>query len=272
MDFLERNNLKLEPLKHFIRENGFVQLIKTPTRLNRNGGSCLDWIITDSAYVKDYGVLGDLLSDHFQIFCVRKKKREHMTREWKTIRMYKNYDKEAFVNLLCQSDWIDYDVEENPKVLWDIISSKIENILSVMCPYKKVFIKSRKTPWITPEIIHYMKERSKCARILKKTNGYGLFEICKYLRNKVNTLVRNAKSSYIQNTMNINIKNPNIFWRTINSLLPPKKPDVSDINFIDPVSNLEIPSSEASNFLNRYFINIGSTQGNDPVQREQTDV
>ena len=141
---MERNNIRLDPLKHFIKENGYVQLIKTNTRLNRNGGSCLDWIITDSAYVNECGILHDLLSDHFPIFCVRKKKPENVKREWKIIRIYINYDKDVFANLLRQSDWGDFDIEENPNVLWDIISQKIENILAVMCPYKKVCVKNRK--------------------------------------------------------------------------------------------------------------------------------
>ena len=267
VDFLERNNVRMDPLKHIIKENGFAQLIKTHTRLNRNGGSCLDWIITDSAYVHECGVLHDLLSDHFPIFCVRKKSRENIKREWKMIRIYKNYDRDAFVNLLNHSDWNQFELESNPDVLWDIISQKIDDILSVMCPYKRVYVRSRKTPWITPEIVYYINERKKCTRILRKTNGYGLFDICKFLRNKVNKLIRAAKSRFIQNSMDRNISNPKKFWRIINSLIKTDKLDVSDIIFVDPMTNIEIPLSETSTFLNHYFVNIGSKPDGDPVER-----
>ena len=271
IDFLERNNVKLEPFKHFIKENGFAQLIKSHTRLNRNGGSCLDWIITDSVYVSDSGILHDLLSDHFPIFCVRKKRRERVIKEWKTIRIFKHYNSDNFINLLLQSDWNMYETENNPDVLWDIIVDKIDNILSVMCPYKKVYVRHRKTPWITPEIIHYMNERKKYVRILKMTNGYGLFEVCKYLRNKVNKLIRSAKSVYIQNNLDINHNNPKKFWRILNSVVKNTSTYVSDIIFKDPRTNLDVPPNRTSDFLNEYFINIGNWNRDNHIQRERAD-
>ena len=50
------------------------QLIQCPTHLTNRGGTCIDWIITNSLYVNSSGVLDDLLSDHFPVFVIRKKR------------------------------------------------------------------------------------------------------------------------------------------------------------------------------------------------------
>ena len=39
-------------------------------------GSCIDLIMTNSMYVLESGILNDFVSDHYSIFCVRKKKKK----------------------------------------------------------------------------------------------------------------------------------------------------------------------------------------------------
>ena len=59
----------------FLIECGLHQLITKGTRLTPRAATCIDWIITDSDFID---VLRDLLSDHFPVFCVRKKQREQL--------------------------------------------------------------------------------------------------------------------------------------------------------------------------------------------------
>ena len=56
--------------KFFLKECGLRQLITKGTRLIPRGATCIDWIITDSDLIDTTDVLGDLLSDHFPVFCV----------------------------------------------------------------------------------------------------------------------------------------------------------------------------------------------------------
>ena len=45
-----------------------------------------------------------------------------------------------------------------------------------------------------------------------------MFKLCKYLRDNVTTLIKNAKSQYIQNNLNVNRENPKKFWRTLKTV------------------------------------------------------
>ena len=68
-----RNEPNALLVNRFLKDNSLKQLINSHTRLSNKGGSCLDWIITDCPYISEYGILDELLSDHFSTYVVRKK-------------------------------------------------------------------------------------------------------------------------------------------------------------------------------------------------------
>ena len=55
-----------------IKDNGLTQLIKHTTRQTSHSGTILDLIISNSNCIKDSGVLYDNISDHFQVYALRK--------------------------------------------------------------------------------------------------------------------------------------------------------------------------------------------------------
>ena len=221
------------------------------------------------------GVLNDLLSDHSPIFVNRKKKREKIQREWKTIRQYKNFDKNTFCDLIMQIDWAVYDRETDVNKMWDLIVDKINEILSVMCPMKRMYLCNKKSVWITPNIIYYINQRNRMSNIFRKTGSPLMFELLKFLRNKVTTLIRNAKSMFIQENLDVNRNNPKKFWRILRSVFIGDDVSNVEIDFIDPNMNLHVPCDNAPNFLNDYFINIGSRNAHpvhNNVQRDNIEI
>ena len=80
-------------------------------------------------------------------------------------------------------------------------------------------------------------------------------------RNRVNTMIDNAKSVYIQSQLDRNVKNPRKFWRIINNFLDNNPTSLSDINFIDDETGSIIVKGEEANFLNNYFVNISTRLG-----------
>ena len=52
-----------------------------------------------------HGVLNYLLSDHFPVFIIRKKKREIVAKVRKRVRLYNNYDEKNFKTLFKEMDW-----------------------------------------------------------------------------------------------------------------------------------------------------------------------
>ena len=134
-------------------------------------------------------------------------------REWKTIRQCKNYNYVDFCNLLMEIDWNLYDLEMNVNNMWDMILNKINEILAVMCPMQRVYVRSQKNPWINNEIIRNINERTKFIKLFRKTGSPHFFELSKFLRNKVATLIRKAKATYIQDNLQRNRENTKKFWR-----------------------------------------------------------
>ena len=242
----------------FLKDNSLKQLVTEHTRLTSRGGSCIDWIITDCPYIKESGILEELLSDHFSIFAIRKKKRERVIKKWKSTRMYKNYDKDIFGTLLTNMDWAQYYEIRDVDVLWNIIYSRIVEILEIMCPYKRVCLRDPKTPWVTRELVHAINERKKFVRLYWKTKNQFIWDICKYLRNRCNTLVRQAKSKYIKESLLRTTDDPKKFWKSINNLLKGPKKDIVAHEFIDSVSGDTIEQRFVCDYLNKFYASVGN--------------
>ena len=244
-------------VNRFLQNNGLKQLINVSTRISGRGGSCVDWIITDCPYISDSGILDELLSDHFSIFVVRKKRLEHVDKKWKTIRIMKNFDKEVFCELLLAYNWNLFYVSHDVNFLWDYIFAKITEILLIMCPYKNVCLRDPKTPWINADVIKAINERKKYVRMYWKTKNQYIWEICKYLRNRCNMLIRNAKARYIKNNLARNADNPKKFWKSINNLLKGQKREIVVHEFFYSNTGDVIKQEDICDFLNNYYVNIG---------------
>ena len=157
-----------------------------------------------------------------------------------------------------QIEWPRYDRENDVNVMWDLVVDKINDILSIMCPMKHVYIRSNKSPWITPNIIYYINQRTRICKIFRKTGSPHMFELMKFLRNKVTTLIRNAKSVYIQENLHVSRNNPKKFWRILRSVFLGDGISNVDTDFIDPNTNSKISCENVPDFLNDFFVHIGS--------------
>ena len=171
--------------------------------------------------------------------------------------MTKNFDGDVFCELLANNDWNPYYASRDVNYLWEVIFSKINEILSIMCPYKNVCLRDPKTPWINADVIKAINERKKYIRMYWKTKNQYIWEICKYLRNKCNGLIRNAKARYIKNNLARNTDDPKKFWKIINNLLKGPKREIVAHEFIDNNTGEVIKQDDICDFLNNYYVNIG---------------
>ena len=197
-DWLKRDNQDTVQLMSFCKNNGLSQYMDTVTRPNKKGGSCIDLIITNCKFVQQYGVLNDIISDHYSIFCVRKKTRESKEMCWKTVRDYSKFDEHSFVGLIENMDWTVYDTSLDPDTQWLFIKNSILNILSIMCPYKRVYSQKTKLLWITPEIYRLIRERKRLLKLYRATGCYDIMKLVHVTRNKVNSAVDKAKGDFIR--------------------------------------------------------------------------
>ena len=142
-------------------------------------------------------------------------------------------------------------------MLWHIIQSRIIGILEIMCPYKRVCLRDPKTPWVTAEVVKAINERKKYVRIYWKTGNQFIWEICKYLQNKCNSLVRNAKATYIKNSLLRTTDDARKFWKPINNLLKGPKSDIIAHDFIDSTTGEVIEQNAVCDYLNKFYANVG---------------
>ena len=91
-----------------------------------------------------------------------------------------------------------------------------------------------------------------------KTKNLFIWEICKYLRNRCNTIVQNAKATYIKNSLLRTTGDPKKFWKSINNLLKGPKTDVVAHEFIDSVTGEIIEQSFVCDYLNEFYANVGN--------------
>ena len=176
MDWLKRDNPDTIKLMSFCKNAGLRQLIENITCPNKKGGSCIDFIMSNSLYILEKGVMDDMISDHYSVFCIRTKAREQKEMAWITVRDYSKFDEKLFVQLIKNLDWTLFDRSLDPNEQWCFICSRVSEILSISCPYKHIFSRKYKPLWITPEIYRNIRERK---RLLKLYRDTGCYEILK---------------------------------------------------------------------------------------------
>ena len=96
-------------------------------------------------------------------------------------------------------------------------------------------------------------------RKYRKTKNQFILEICKYLRNRCNSLIRSAKARYIKNNLSRNVDDPKKFWKAINNLLKGPKKEIIAHEFINNDTGNIVRQEDICDFLNNYYINIGSS-------------
>ena len=247
---------------------GCCQIITSVTRPGKYRSSCIDWIVTNSNYVSEAGVSDIMISDHYAVHCVKKKKREHVEYVHHYLRNYKLYNAENFVNLFRHRlSQIDYFEIDDPNVFRHHIYSIAINILEVMCPFRRYKQREIPTPWIIPDIYREIRIRSQIVRLFNRTRSNLTLTLLRRQRNKVNGMIENAKRDYIITSLRKNSRNPRKFWRIINNMLKGTAEKSQTTQFIDPDTNNPIQDGLQSDFLNSYFCNISRRLGlsNEPI-------
>ena len=203
-----------------------------------------------------------MISDHYAVHCIKKKKREHVEYVYRYLRNYTLYNVENFVNLfrlhLARVNFFEID---DPNILWQHIHSIALDILEIMCPYRRYKQRAFPSPWLTPEIYREIRIRTRLVKMFNCSRTNLLLTMMRRQRNKVNGLIESAKRSYILNSLRRNTKNPRKFWRIINDMLKGTSNMSQSVQFQDPDTDTPVPDGSQSDFLNSYFCNISQRLG-----------
>ena len=267
VDYLHRDNSDLRKFMSFFKKFGCVQLVNSVTRPGKYRCSCLDWIVTNSNFVCEYGVSDVMISDHYAVHCIKKKKRENVEYVYRYKRNCKLYNVENFTNLFrLNISRIDLFALDDPNIIWQHIYTTAIDILEIMCPYRRYKQRKFPSPWLTAEIYREIRNRSRIVKLFNYTRLNHHLILMRRQRNKVNSLIESAKRNYIINSLRQNTRNPKKFWRIINDMLKGTSTVCQTVQFIDPDTNDSIPEGTQADYLNSYYCNIAHRLGlsNDP--------
>ena len=207
---------KADPAKRGI----ITDLLFPPDQFLINSGSCIDWIVSNSRFVRYTNTSNIFVSDHFAVECVRKKARESKKTVFRSSRCLKRYDKKVMSDLL-QVRILEsaFDTELDPNTKWEIMHNIVCDILSVMCPYKRYRQREVVTPWITAEIYRNIRYRDSLVNLYKLTKNSLYLTLMKRQRNVVNSMIETAKKEYISKLLENNSSCPKKFWKCIDQFL-----------------------------------------------------
>ena len=205
-----------------------------------------------------YGVLNDVIGDHFPIFLCIKKVRE--TKSWKRVlgRSYTAYNKDTFQTLLMNDDWTGFYSENDPNILWETINTKIAYHLNVMCPIKYLMVSSKKPFWLSHHIIESINDRKKLYNQAKQNPNKENLNKARIARNRTNKLINTSKQDFIIESLEINKSDPKKFWRIINDSLIKNQTSHDQVNLITE-DNRILSSSDSCTYMNDYLTGFGKT-------------
>ena len=239
------------------KDNGLNQLIKNTTRQTTHSSTILDLIFTNSNCILESGVLHNNISDHFQVYALRKHKKKIKIPTTFKGRDYSNFDHEILREYIERLDWVDYDLLDEPNQMWNEMMQHIVSISDTLYPNKVFNINQQKDPWINDEIMHLIIEKDALLLQAKIENTNEAWRIARQAKNRTKFFITRAKSHFIQNSLENNLNDSKKFWREINKILPNKKSGMSTINLKDQTTKIEISDKELPNYINDFFADIG---------------
>ena len=112
--------------------------------------------------------------------------------------------------------------------------------------------------WFTKEVLEALSEKN---RLYKKARNNGSEENWtkfKNQRNYARALLLNTKQEFLKGQIEVNRGNPKAFWRKLNSIIGNSKNSHSFSSIHNDLGE-KLERTEAAEFINNYFTNIGES-------------
>ena len=257
INYQRKSSHDYKKLHFFAQSNGLTQYINNTTRNTDKTKSLIDLALTNSKFISNAGTLEYFISDHQPIYIVHKKGRDTRDTVRFNGRSYRNFEKDAFKKELLSESWDVLLKGENPEDAWDYLLQRVTVVLDRMCPTRSFCIKNYRPDWMTNELIELIKDRDYFYRKAKVTGDSDFWNIAKFLRNKANYYIRQAKREFILNELRENENNAKQFWKTIREIIPSGKNSAKQ-DILLKSDGEKVGRDRTSHFINDYFVNVGN--------------
>ena len=155
----KQNSGLLSALKSWCNVLDMFQLNKEPTRIANMSSTLLDHIyVSDRHKIVQSGVINIPLSDHCAIFCTRTISKDKINKHNTiTVRSIKNYSETEFQSKLRQTDWSSVTNNSDVETAWLEFSKIFSSVIDMVAPIKQIRLKLNTEPWMSSEILEYIK-------------------------------------------------------------------------------------------------------------------
>ena len=219
--------------------------------------STLDHIFLSNFHSYRSGIISADFTDHCPCFLFFYLEGESFsnTKQKFQFRPYSDENYCKLENEILAIDWQTKFEETNVNKLCEDFMSTLDGCYCRSFPIKTKFISEKRMDksWVTPEVKSLIKQKSNQFRLFKM--GIISRTSNNRERNRINSLIDNAKTKYYNDLLKSSRGNCKKYWSTVNALLGKNrvKNPISEIKFNDQTYN---NPAEISECLNQYFVNV----------------
>ena len=176
-----------------------TQLIKSPTRITESSQSLIDVIMTtNKEIIASSGVLTSSISDYNLIYLLLDLKVLRARPSYVSIRSYKNYNFTKFLEDLQLVPFHMVNFFEDISDQVDMYGILFLDVLNEHAPIKRIKIKAKPNPFVSPEIKQLMKTCNNWHKSAMKTNDKLHWNAYKFFRQEVKREIRLAERIYVK--------------------------------------------------------------------------
>ena len=263
IDMLEENQASAPIRNQFnnlLNTHYLYNAITKPTRITENSKTLIDHIIipnTCKHKINNAHSVDPAISDHHLIFCSFSAILIKEKPIFKTIRNYKNIDKDRLKNDINSVPWQICDIFDDVDDTLYVWESLYNNVVDEHFKERKVKVRSKSHPWIDGRIRKQLNLRFKLLKAAQKTpKDSHEWKMYRRAKNHCTNVLRLAEAKYWREKFHGLSPSNRDFWNCINEYTGKSKK-----NTIGPLEDdkgvLTTDEATKCNILNDYFADIG---------------
>ena len=258
------NNDYHQPTGEFfdlMSSNSFLPLITRPTRVTANSATLIDNIFTnhfDCSLQSSEGIFVTDITDHYPVFHINHQIFASETEIYMERRLYNQRNKQAFLQVLQETDWSDIFSIPGTQSCFNTFHGKLVSLLNKSFP--KVRIKKRynnRKPRLSDALRNSIKLKNKLYYKYRKISSV-YNETCykSYKQILQKTLIA-AEKQYYHELVTRNKDNMKKSWGIIKDIINKNKNPVHRTKFKLSNGSVTTDKMSVSEHFNDFFINIG---------------
>ena len=239
----------------------FLPLITRPTRVTANSATLIDNIFTnhfDCSLQSSEGIFVTDITDHYPVFHINHQIFASETEIYMERRLYNQRNKQAFLQVLQETDWSDIFNIPGTQSCFNTFHGKLVSLLNKSFP--KVWVKKRynnRKPWLSDALRNSIKLKNKLYYKYKKISSVYNETCYKSYKHILQKTLIAAEKQYYHELVTRNKDNMKKSWGIIKDIINKNKNPVHRTKFKLSNGSVTTDKMSVSEHFNDFFINIG---------------